>query len=137
MNEHVSARVAARFVTRPATVAGCAALAAALVLGGCADRDASPRLGAPAPSSTPASAPSSPPSSSVAAPTRLSGTVVAGVEPSCLVLRDHGTDYELTGKAAAVLRPRQRVTVTGHVGSGVMSHCMQGTPFVVTSVIER
>ncbi|MGC9668123.1 hypothetical protein ACNTMW_16400 [Planosporangium sp. 12N6] len=65
-----------------------------------------------------------------AAPTTLTGTVTAGVEPNCLLL----SGYLLVGGPREQLRDGARVTVTGRVQAGLMTTCQQGTPFVVESV---
>ena len=72
------------------------------------------------------------PSTSAAAMV-LTGQVEAGVEARCLVLRDSGKTYQLLGGDPAVVKVGARVRVTGNVAIGVMSYCMQGTPFRVTA----
>ncbi|TDC24892.1 hypothetical protein E1211_31355 [Micromonospora sp. 15K316] len=59
--------------------------------------------------------------------TELTGTVVAGVEPNCLLL----DGYLLIGGPRDVLAVGAEVTVTGRVQPGMMTTCQQGTPFVV------
>ncbi|MEV4811239.1 hypothetical protein [Micromonospora avicenniae] len=59
--------------------------------------------------------------------TELTGTIVAGVEPNCLLL----DGYLLIGGPRDVLAVGARVTVTGRVQRGMMTTCQQGTPFVV------
>ena len=61
--------------------------------------------------------------------TTLTGTVVAGVEPNCVLL----DGYLLVGGPRDVLRPGRKVTVSGRVEPGMMTTCQQGTPFVVES----
>jgi hypothetical protein len=67
----------------------------------------------------------------------ISGTVSAGVEPHCLVLRDaagahslYFHDESLRSSVAA----GSKVTLTGHPEPGMMTTCQQGEPFIVTAV---
>jgi hypothetical protein len=63
----------------------------------------------------------------------LTGTITAGVEPGCLLLDNHLLIFKNpTLKAQA--KAGTKVTVTGKVQEGMMSTCMQGTPFEVTSL---
>jgi hypothetical protein len=69
--------------------------------------------------------------------TTLTGTVTAGVEPDCLLLKDGSGDHLLITKDAGLksaLRPGAEVTVAGKSEPGMMTTCMQGKPFVVSSV---
>jgi hypothetical protein len=63
----------------------------------------------------------------------LTGQIEAGVEPRCLILRQGSDTYQLIGGDPAIVKAGVRVRVTGHVAVGVMSYCMQGRPFQVTS----
>lgn len=65
----------------------------------------------------------------------LSGTVRAGVEAGCLVLRDDGTLYLLLDDQDR-MKPGEKVTVTGYVEKDAMSYCMQGKPFRVLTVTK-
>jgi hypothetical protein len=127
---------------------GAAALLAALLLAGCAGGGgpggpASSTPAPPASTGTPASPePSGPPptavpSQSLGTPETVSGQVVAGVEPHCLVLRAAGGSRLLVfddPKLRAAARPGTSVTVTGRAVRGMMSYCQQGAPFLVTAV---
>lgn len=62
----------------------------------------------------------------------LQGQVETGAEPSCLMLRSDGHLYHLLNGDTSVVRAGNNVVVQGHVVKGVMSHCMQGMPFLVT-----
>jgi hypothetical protein len=63
----------------------------------------------------------------------LTGTIKAGVEPGCLLLDNHLLIIkDQTMKAQA--KAGAKVTVTGQVQEDMMSTCMQGTPFLVTSL---
>ncbi|MEU8661162.1 hypothetical protein [Actinoplanes philippinensis] len=69
--------------------------------------------------------------------TTLTGTVTAGVEPNCLLLKDGSGDHLLITKDAglkAALQPGAEVTVVGRSEPELMTTCMQGKPFVVSSV---
>ncbi|MGK5738369.1 hypothetical protein [Micromonospora sp. URMC 103] len=61
--------------------------------------------------------------------TTLTGTVVPGVEPKCLLL----DGYLLIGGPRDVLTAGATVTVSGRPEPGMMTTCQQGTPFVVES----
>lgn len=69
--------------------------------------------------------------------TTLTGTVSAGVEPNCLLLKDGTGDHLLITedvKLKSALQPGAEVTVVGKSEPGLMTTCMQGQPFVVSSV---
>jgi hypothetical protein len=94
----------------------------------------------PTPSSSP-SAPASPSpssaSSSSSSSETISGTLSAGVEPHCLILRDatgshsiYFHDESLRAQAPA----GAQVTLVGHPEPGMMTTCQQGEPFIVTEV---
>ena len=120
------------------------ALAGVLAVAGCARPDDGPQPGA-APPSAPASVPAStaptpldPVGPSAKPPVvgeaqTLTGTVVAGVEPRCVVLRTASGDYLLLTSGAA---PKAGATVTaiGTVDKNKVTTCMQGIPFVVTEI---
>ena len=111
-------------------------------LAGCAGNNAAPSAG-----SSETSAPSSAPSSSSPSPSlespesgaaeTVTGTVEAGVEANCTLIRDDAGNHVLyyddpSLKAQAPVG--KKVTVTGHSKPGMMTTCQQGTPFIVTSV---
>ena len=65
----------------------------------------------------------------------VTGTVMAGVEPGCLLLEDQaGGRFLLVGGERAQLTPGRRVAVTGRVDRGLLSTCQQGEPLVVASI---
>jgi hypothetical protein len=65
----------------------------------------------------------------------VTGTVMAGVEPGCLLLEDQaGGRFLLVGGERAQLAPGRRVAVTGRVDRGLLSTCQQGEPLVVASI---
>ncbi|GAA4598933.1 hypothetical protein GCM10023107_46670 [Actinoplanes octamycinicus] len=128
-----------------------------MLLGGCAQSPEAAGSAGTAPSAVPSSAvPSSgAPSSAVASPlpertptkkpvtgssTTLTGTVLAGVEPGCLLLEDGSATHllifadESLGGAAPV---GSKVQVTGVPQPGMMTTCQQGEPFLVSSVTPR
>lgn len=120
-----------------------------LALAGCADNGAESGTAAPGPSdvvdlptvSAPVSAePTTEPSG--ARPTdagaeTISGTVMAGVEPNCLLVQDATGSHLLVfdDKALRAETPvGAKVTLTGTSKPNMMSTCQQGIPFIVTSV---
>lgn len=67
----------------------------------------------------------------------ISGTVTAGVEPNCLLLTAGGTSHLLLFKDSASRSAApigKTVTLVGRSDPSLMTTCMQGVPFVVTSV---
>lgn len=80
----------------------------------------------PAPAATSEPAGSSPARAGLRTIT-ITGTVQAGVEARCLLLRG----YLLIGGHRDVLREGARVRVTGRVAPNVVTTCQQGTPFSV------
>ena len=118
-----------------------AATVVALSVAGCAngsgDSTQPGEAAAPqAPSSAPASSavPTEEPSAPVeTGPRTISGTITAGVEPNCLMLDDNLLIIE-DDKLRSAAREGASVTVTGRSQAGMMTTCMQGEPFVVSSV---
>jgi hypothetical protein len=113
------------------------ALAATLALAACGEAGNEP--GSPSASASPTASPSPPPLDPVptmpAKPSRataltLSGTVMPGVEPNCLLL----DKYLLVGGDRAVLKAGAKVTVTGRADPDLLTTCQQGTPFQVETV---
>ena len=113
---------------------------------GSANPVTSATAGPPAPSPQPSTAPAppftmSPPDDKTPPPASghpgdvvLAGTIVEGVEPGCVVLTAAKIQYELMGPLVTRMPAGTSVTVTGHVQHDVMSHCMQGQPFLVSSL---
>lgn len=93
------------------------------VLAGCADQGGTEQSATTTPTSS---------SETSAGQLTLTGKVQSGVEGGCLVLQHDRTLYLLLG--AKGVRPGDEVTATGHVSTGTMSFCQQGTPFVVDEV---
>ena len=77
------------------------------------------------------------PSSASRAAETLTGTVEAGVEPGCLVLKGSGGDHLLIFDPRT-LRTQAKVgssiTVVGRAEPTQITTCQQGIPFVVSSV---
>jgi hypothetical protein len=83
------------------------------------------------------SAPSSPSSSPSASSQTITGTVSAGVEPHCLILRDAAGSHSLYFHDESLRSSApagSHVTLTGHPEPGMMTTCQQGEPFIVTAV---
>ena len=65
----------------------------------------------------------------------VTGTVIEGVEPGCLLLdAEGGQRYLLVGGDRAELRAGSRVAVTGRVERDLLSTCQQGEPLVVSAI---
>ncbi|MEV4642996.1 hypothetical protein AB0J80_37220 [Actinoplanes sp. NPDC049548] len=111
----------------------------ALSVAGCANGTSS-EVGAAAPSAPAASASSAVPTEEPSAqqPTAggsrtITGTVTAGVEANCLLVDDHLLIFD-DEKLKATAKAGAEVTVTGRTEPGMMTTCMQGTPFIVTAI---
>lgn len=106
-------------------------LSSLVLLAGCASTSP-PASSPPSASAVPSSSSSSPSASEI-----ISGTVAAGVEPHCLVLRDATGSHSLYFHDES-LRPLApagaKVTLVGHPSPGMMTTCQQGEPFIVTEV---
>ncbi|MEV0898354.1 hypothetical protein [Actinoplanes sp. NPDC049802] len=106
---------------------------------GCANNNTPTDAGG-APEPAPASSSAATPGPSASAPagsTTLTGTVTAGVEPDCLLLKDGTGDHLLVfddEKMQATVQVGAEVTVVGKADPGRMTTCMQGEPFLVSSV---
>jgi hypothetical protein len=126
---------------------------ATVLVAGCASGKSSTGIGSPAispslstsGSTTPTASPTGPvattpppangtnPSPVSTAEQTLTGQVEAGVEPSCKILHSGGTSYLLLGGDPAVVAVGNNISVTGHLVTGIMSYCMQGRPFQITT----
>jgi hypothetical protein len=82
---------------------------------------------------TPPTASPGPVGSALPGDITLRGQVEAGVEPGCLIMQSGGKTYELYSVDRSVVRPGANLVLTGHVVTGMMSHCQQGQIFQVTS----
>jgi hypothetical protein len=126
--------------TRPAA----AALLLAFALTGCAGNVSSAGSSAsPVPSSADVPSSSSPGSSSPGSRPpagdrqKITGTVVEGVEPNCLVLRDSTGSHLLVfpdKSLRSVAKVGAKVTAVGRSEPKMMSTCQQGIPFIVSAV---
>ena len=109
---------------------------------GCANNNTTTDAGAPAPAASAAGTPESvtPSTAAPSAPagsTTLTGTVTAGVEPGCLLLKDGSGDHLLIFKDEAQKKSvtaGSKITVVGKANAGLMTTCQQGKPFEVSSV---
>jgi hypothetical protein len=109
-----------------------AALIAVLFVAGCAGSQAGSSPAAPG-----TSAPSASASAPAAAVETLSGTVEAGVEPGCLVLKGSGKDHLLLfGEPSlkAQAKVGSAITVVGKAEPTQLTTCQQGIPFIVASI---
>jgi hypothetical protein len=67
----------------------------------------------------------------------LSGQVIEGVEPGCLLLRAAEGDFLLVvpaGQDRSIVRAGARIVVRGRAEPGMVTTCQQGTPFLVSEV---
>jgi hypothetical protein len=109
-----------------------------LCLAGCARSGGEPAA-APTPSAaaTPSSASVASSAPSETGAETVTGTVEAGVEPNCRLIKDSAGSHLLVFHDAA-LKPAaavgKKVTVTGRSEPKMMTTCQQGIPFVVSSV---
>jgi hypothetical protein len=65
--------------------------------------------------------------------TSINGTVEAGAENGCLILRDGGQTYNLAGYDSSIVKVGARVHLTGFQAPDANSTCMQGVRFQVTA----
>lgn len=65
---------------------------------------------------------------------RVTGTVVSGTEPGCLLLDTAVRRYQLVGGGDTPLAPGQQVTVTGLADPNTTSSCEQTIPLTVSDV---
>jgi hypothetical protein len=109
-----------------------AALTAVLLLSGCAGNQASDSGAAPPPAAS--ASPSAEPDPSDGT---LSGIIVEGVEPNCLLLEGAGRTHLLIFDDPS-LKSRATVgatvTVVGVAKPAQMTTCQQGIPFLVSSI---
>jgi hypothetical protein len=114
-------------------------LLAAALLGACADQDGGDGAAGGATTTTPTTvaepAPTTAPPPAGGSPITATGTVVAGIEPGCMVLHtDQGQNYLLVGGDRGKLREGARVQVRGRLLRELVSTCQQGLPLQVASV---
>lgn len=67
----------------------------------------------------------------------VTGRVVEGVEPGCLLLHSGASEYLLVLSRhvdRSALAPGAEVTVRGRLEPNLLSTCQQGTPFIVSEV---
>ena len=63
----------------------------------------------------------------------LRGTVVAGVEQGCLLLRTPDGEHLLVGGDRALMVPGAQLEVRGRAVPDLLTTCQQGIPFEVSS----
>lgn len=65
----------------------------------------------------------------------LRGTMIESVEVNCRIMRVDNSDdtYQLIGLPDDLARPGTRVEVRGELDAGMVSFCMQGPIFKVSS----
>ena len=125
--------------TRVAACAVATVLATVLALGAAACSDGSTPAGGSTDTPTANGALSTglaqPPTELV----RVAGTVVAGIEPGCLLLDTGFTKYVLIGGDQAALalseENEEEITVTGQANSPKQTPCTGGTPLEIQQVI--
>jgi hypothetical protein len=114
-------------------------LLAGLLVTGCAEPDTDDSGAGQGATTVPTTLPDNPPTTEPTEPSgevTVTGTVIEGVEPNCLLLDADGRQYLLVGGDRSVLQAGVRVAVTGRVDRGLLSTCQQGEPLVV-SAFER
>jgi hypothetical protein len=115
-------------------------LLAAALLGACADQDggdggAAGGATTTTPATVPETAPTTTPPPAAGSAITATGTLVAGIEPGCMVLHtDQGQNYLLVGGDRGKLREGARVQVRGRLLRDLLSTCQQGLPLQVASV---
>jgi hypothetical protein len=117
-------------------------LLAVALLAACADQDAGDggaASGGSGPTTTPGTSPSQPPTTEPGSGGKrevtATGTVRAGVEPGCMLLKtDQGPVYLLVGGDRGQLRESNRVQVSGQLAPDLLSTCQEGQPLLVRSV---
>jgi hypothetical protein len=113
-------------------------LLAGLLVAACAEPDGNDSGAGGGATTVPTTLPGNPPATKPTQPpgeVTVSGTVVEGVEPGCLLLNaEDGHRYLLVGGDRAELQAGAKVSVTGRVDRGLLSTCQQGEPLVVASI---
>lgn len=112
-------------------------LLAGLLVAACAEPDGNDTGAGGGATTVPTTLPGNPPTTGQTPPAgevTVTGTVIEGVEPNCLLLTGGGRTYLLVGGDRAELRAGARVAVTGRVDRGLLSTCQQGEPLVVASI---
>lgn len=115
-------------------------MVALFLLGACADENGEPSQPPTAtpPTAPPTTPPGSPPT--VTPPPgetiqTVSGEVYAGVEAGCQLIHTGSADYLLIWRDGQ-FRSGETVTVRGYPDSDLATTCQQGTPFIVTEVVD-
>jgi hypothetical protein len=128
-------------LTAAATItllAGCAAPGTGTGAPASADGGSMPASASPGPtggSPVPSGGYSLPPSKGVPSAGQsvtVTGTVEAGVEAKCLILRADSVTYQLVDGDPAVVFVGAHLTITGVLRPDIRSYCMQGIPLQVS-----
>jgi hypothetical protein len=116
-------------------------LLAVALLAACADQDGGDGAasGGSGPTTTPETSPSQPPTTEPGSgggrEVTATGTLRAGVEPGCMLLKaDQGPTYLLVGGDRGQLREGERVQVSGQLAPDLLSTCQEGQPLLVRSI---
>ena len=110
---------------------------AGLLVAACAEPDGNDSGAGGGATTVPTTLPGNPPVTRPTPPAgevTVSGTVVEGVEPNCLLLDAGGGKTYLLIGGRAELPAGAKVKVTGRVDRGLLSTCQQGEPLVVASI---
>lgn len=86
----------------------------------------------PSPPVTPPPVPPAPPEGEVT----LTGEVISGVEPGCVLLETDAGQFLLFGEAAEQVQVGATATVRGEAKPDMATTCQQGVPFEVSAVID-
>ena len=112
-------------------------LLAGLLVAGCAEPDTDDSGAGQGATTVPTTPPGNPPTTEPTQPSgevTVTGMVIEGVEPNCLLLDADGRQYLLVGGDRSALQAGTRVAVTGRVDRGLLSTCQQGEPLVVSAI---
>jgi hypothetical protein len=107
-----------------------------LLVAGCAEPDTDDS-GAQGSTTMPTTLPGNPPATKPTQPSgevTVTGTVIEGVEPDCLLLDADGRQFLLVGGDRSELQAGARVAVTGRLDRSLLSTCQQGEPLVVSTI---
>jgi hypothetical protein len=115
-------------------------LLAGALLAACADAgDGGAASGGSGPTTTPGTSspppPTTEPGSGGKREVTATGTLRAGVEPGCVLLKaDQGPVYLLVGGDRGQLHEGARVQVSGQLAPDLLSTCQEGQPLLVRSI---
>ena len=100
---------------------------------------AAPTTSSSAPAASPSSKPTAEPSDKPTAggAQTVTGTVEAGVEPNCRLIKDNTGSHLLVFRDESLRSQAsvgKKITATGRSEPTLMSTCQQGIPFIITSI---